>query len=323
MKTPDRLTYALDSYPPLKQAVIKAIENLSGKDRIVKIYEDIPEKFAGTSEFFDIVLKQLSIDVDISDQELQNIPQEGPVVFIANHPFGLLDGMILSKLAASVRKDWAILINSAMDKFDDFADNMLPISFEETREASRINIMTKKRALKMLNEGGAVVIFPSGGVMTSEGFFGPITGIEWKLFTAKMVQQSGATVVPVYFHGRNSRIFQVASQINFTLRAALFLHEFLNKEGKSQKVSIGKAIQPEEYAQYSKKQQLTRFLRQSVYDLGGPDVIKIRRRKDALDLLIGQSMDDIRQERKEYRKEKRGVRKERRRERLRGIFSNG
>lgn len=314
MKTPDRLTYALDSYPPFKRAVIKAIENISGKDRIVKIYESVPEKYAGKPEFFDIVLDKLNINIDIAADELNNIPAEGPVVFIANHPFGLLDGLVMGRLAASVRKNWAILINSAMDKFDDFDANMLPISFEETREASRINIMTKKKALKMLSEGGAVVIFPSGGVMTSEGFFGPITGITWKLFTAKMVQQSRATVVPVYFHGRNSRKFHISSHLNYTLRASLFLHELMNKANSTEKVSIGKAIGPEEYMQFSKKQELIDFLRKSVYDLGGPDVIKVRQRKDHLDVLIGQSVKEIRQERRE-------VRKERRRERLNSMRS--
>ena len=315
MKTPDRLTYALDSYSPFKRAVIKAIENLSGKNKIVKIYEDIPEKHAGRPEFFDIVLDKLNITLDIAETELKNIPSEGPVVFIANHPFGLLDGLIIAKLAASVRKDWAILINSAMDKFDDFDDNMLPISFEETREASRINIMTKKRAMKMLSEGGAVVIFPAGGVMTSEGFLGPITGLEWKLFTAKMVQQSRATVVPVYFHGRNSRKFHVGSHLNNTLRSALFLHELMNKKGSTQKVSIGESIQPEQYAHIKKKQEMTDFLRRSVYNLGGPDVIKVRQRKDHLDVSLGQSVKEIRQERRDDRKE-------RRREKLRSIRSN-
>ncbi len=314
MKTPDRLTYALDTYSPFKRAVIKAIENISGKDHIVKIYESVPEKYAGKPEFFDIVLDKLNINIDIAADELENIPSEGPVVFIANHPFGLLDGLVMGRLAASVRKNWSILINSAMDKFDDFDANMLPISFEETREASRINIMTKKKAIKMLSEGGAVVIFPSGGVMTSEGFFGPITGITWKLFTAKMVQQSRATVVPVYFHGRNSRKFHIGSHINQTLRASLFLHELMNKANSTQKVSIGKAIGPEEYMQFSKKQELTDFLRKSVYDLGGPDVVKVRQRKDHLDVLIGQSVKEIRQERRE-------VRKERRREKLNSMRS--
>ena len=268
----------------------------------------MPEEYAGKPEFFERVLSELDIEIEYASNSLANIPTKDPLVFIANHPFGLLDGMVLAKLAATARPNWGILVNSAMDKFDDFAEQMLPISFEETREANRLNIKTKKRALKILSEDGAIVIFPAGGVMTAEGFFGPVTGLEWKLFTAKMIQQSDATVVPAYFHGRNSWKFQIASQISYTVRAALFIHELVNKSRRPQKVSIGKPIFPEDYAHLKKKQAVTDFLRQSVYDLGPDNIVKVRQRKDSLDVTIGQSAEEIWQERRDKHKERRRAR---------------
>ncbi|MEM8857289.1 MAG: lysophospholipid acyltransferase family protein [Chloroflexota bacterium] len=305
MKTPERLSYALDHYHPAKKWVIQTIERWSGKDEIVDIYESVPDHYAGEPDFFNGVLDKLNIRLDMDEAQLEKIPNEGPLVFIANHPYGLLDGLVLGKLASTFRKPWAILINDAMNQFDDFEDNMLPISFDDTREANRMNIRTKKRALKMLDEGGAVIVFPAGGVMTSEGVFGPITGIEWKLFTAKLIQQSKATVVPIYFHGRNSRKFHVLSQFSYVIRVSLYLHELMNKRDSVQRIEIGEMLYPEDCAHLTRKQDLIDYLRDVVYSLGGPDIVKTRTRKDYLDAGIGQPFKEIRQERRQMRKIKR------------------
>ena len=304
MKVPDRLTYALPSYPPLKRLLIRSIEKTTGRDELVDIYSSIPDEYAGKSEFFEAFLKKLDIDLIVDEKQLAKIPPTGPLVFLANHPFGLLDGAALSMLAARYREKWGILLNVTMAHFDDFKDNILPISFEGDKEAIKLNIETRRKTINMLKGDASLVVFPSGGVMTSEGVFGPITDIDWKLFTAKLIHKSKATVIPVYFNGTNSRKFHVVSQFNYSLRVSLYLHELMNKRGKPLKVEVGDPIPYEIYSEIPTKQELTKFLRQAVFSMAPPHVVGERRTKNYLDVEIGQPISDIRQERRLMKRKK-------------------
>ncbi|MEM7798041.1 MAG: lysophospholipid acyltransferase family protein [Chloroflexota bacterium] len=302
MKLPDSVTYAAPHYHPMVQRFIRFAEHLSGRTKVKNIYESIPDETIGKADFYEEMLEKLNIELVINQDQDAQIPESGPLVFIANHPFGLLDGMVVSMLAAGSRPNWSILINDVVSKFDDFKDYLLPISFSDSREAAMININTKKQALNLLKEGGAVVVFPSGGVATSEGVFGPITDIEWKLFPAKLIQQSKATVIPIYIHGTNSRKFHVVSQFNYFLRVALYLHEMMRRQDTSQEITIGKPITHEVYSQFKKRQQLIDFLRAKVFEMAPPHVVKVRKIKNYLDAEIGQPFDEIRKERRQLRR---------------------
>ena len=89
-------------------------------------------------------------------------------------------------------------------------------------------------------------MFPSGMVACSETLFGPAIEAEWNVFTAKMIRRSGATVVPVFFPGSNSRRYQIANKISATLRQGLLLHEIVSACKKPQKPVIGNPIDPDE-----------------------------------------------------------------------------
>ena len=141
-------------------------------------------------------------------------------------------------------------------------DFLLPISFEETKEAQLINIETKKLAKERLKKGEAIVVFPSGGVATSTSFFSKAEDLEWKRFVAKLIIQTKATVLPVFVHGRNSRLFQLASQIDLNLRLGLLLNEVRNKMGKEIRLTVGDPLPPTLLQQYKDKQELLDFLRE-------------------------------------------------------------
>ena len=258
-----QLTYASPDDPLFKKLVIQFIEVLTGRPKIQKLYNEMQAMDFEGHEAWSIALRQLKISQDVDLGALEKLPKEGTIILIANHPFGVVDGLIMADLASKVRRKFSILVNHVLcgheARINDF---LLPISFDETREAQLINIETKKLANERLKKGEAIVVFPSGGVATSPNFFSKAEDLEWKRFVAKLILQTKATVLPVFVHGKNSRLFQLASQIDLNLRLGLLLNEVRNKMGKEIKLTVGEPLQPELLQQYKDKQELLDFLRQ-------------------------------------------------------------
>ena len=121
-----------------------------------------------------------------------------------------------------------------------------------------------------MEAGGAVVVFPGGGISTAEGMWGPVTDLEWKRFTARLIQSAKATVVPLFFHGQNSRLFQIVSQFSLTLRLALVLWEVKRRVGSSLKITVGAPLPYHTLAHLKDRQELIDHLRSHVYGLATP-----------------------------------------------------
>ena len=178
-------------------------------------------------------------------------------------------GHILSR----TRPDFRILAHKVFRKAPDLERVILPISFDETREAVALNLATRKAALSYLGQGGAIGIFPGGTVSTSAKPLSRPLDPGWRGFTARMIAKSAATVVPVYFDGHNSRLFQLASHLHYTLRMSLLLKEFKARVDTPVRAVIGDPIPRAELAPYAgDTKSLMAFLRQRTYALS-PDPV--------------------------------------------------
>lgn len=269
LRDPPRLSYTDPEDPWLSRSLVSALEVMMGRRRIEDIYYRLKADNPDTLRFFEHGLSAANIQVRYEAQRLAAIPSQGPLMFVANHPYGIVDGMVLCDLAMKARGDMRIMINSLLCQDQQLAPYFLPIDFQESRQALKTNIRSKQLALENLARGIPVLIFPSGMVSTADRLgFGAVNDGPWSTFAAKIIKEAQATVVPVYFHGQNSRKFHIASHIAAPLRMALLVHEALKKVGATIEVEIGAPLAWEQLQEQGGRRQLTQFLYNEVQALG-------------------------------------------------------
>ncbi len=238
------LTYANSFDSPLTSTIIRTVEWFTGKLSILRMIKAFEKRGAPTGQpFWRAALGTMGIDLLTPQEEIDNIPLDGPVVIVANHPHGLVDGMILADLIGRRRTDYKILTRALLTGIDEVAASyMISVPFPHEPDAQRKSVEMRAKAMAHLKEGGVISVFPSGVVASSDSMFGPVLEREWNVFTAQMIRRSGARVVPIYFPGRNSRAYQIANRVSATMRQSLLLHEVVRSCNNPQRPVVGPAI---------------------------------------------------------------------------------
>lgn len=238
-----KLSYANTFTNPWKANTIRALEWMTGKIpllRLVRRFERMGP--AEGQAFWGQALGLMNIDLETPAEQIARIPKEGPVIIVANHPHGLVDGMILAELIGRVRTDYKILTRSLLTGVTEIEEFMIPVPFPHEEDAREQSLEMRSRAMSHLKTGGVIALFPSGVVASSDSYFGPAIERTWNPFTANLIQRSGATVVPIYFPGQNSRAYQIANQLSATFRQGLLIHEVIHACGKPQAPIVGEPI---------------------------------------------------------------------------------
>ena len=248
------LTYSDTFDSNAKRWFIMGLEWLTGKITVIRRVRKFEKMGTPTGQaFWPATMRAMGIEIQTPQEQLDRIPETGPVIFVANHPHGLVDGMILADLIGRRRNDYRILTRALLTGIDESASSyMIPVPFLHEENAQKKMIEMRAKAMEHLGNGGLIALFPSGVVAASETAFGPAVEQEWNVFTAKMIKRSGATIVPCYFPGSNSRIYQIASRISATLRQGLLIHEVAHSFDKPQKPVVGHPISQEDVAERSK-----------------------------------------------------------------------
>jgi len=252
---------------------IRSVENATGRMRVMRQVRGYDKAMSQGDLFWNVVPDLCGLKLDVVSGSLDNIPKTGPVVLLSNHPYGILDGLMLGQILSKTRDDFKILAHRVFAKAADLDEVILPISFDETREAMILNLNTRKEALSYLSQGGAVGIFPGGSVSSPSRVFGKPMDPKWRTFSAKMIAKSGATVVPIFFDGCNSRRFHMFGRVNKTLRTALLINEFKKRLNRPVRVAIGDPLGHDALETYIKDPRaMMDFLRTSTYDLSSKKV---------------------------------------------------
>ncbi|ATN34263.1 glycerol acyltransferase [Rhizobium sp. ACO-34A] len=264
----DELSYANERDPRLKRWFIRSIEGLSGRDRFARLYDIWRSDIVGkTDRVFGKMLDLIDVHLNVQGQwPPANLPQ-GPVVIVANHPFGIGDGIAILALAEELGRPFRVLINNELLKVPEMAPYSLPVSFEETKEAMAINMKTRHEAVRLLKDGVTVIVFPAGGVATARRGFGRAEDLPWKIFPAKLIQAAGANVIPVYFEGQNGRLFHLASKLSLTLRISLLIREFRRLSGSTISARIGDLLNWEDLRAIPDRKDILARLYDAVFSM--------------------------------------------------------
>lgn len=216
------------------------------------------------------MLELINIRLDIrSEWPPRNLP-DGPLVIVANHPYGIGDGIAVLAMAEALDRPFRVLINNDLMKIPDIAPFALPISFDETREAIAINKATRRRAVEILKAGATIIGFPAGGVATAPRGFGRAVDLPWKMFPARLVQAAQASVIPVCFEGQCGALLHLASRISLTLRTSLLIREFRRLSGSVIVAYPGRILEAGELAKFTDRKTLLGKLQEAVFALEIP-----------------------------------------------------
>ena len=262
------ISYAHSAATKSGRAMIRLMENTTGRLRLIKRADGYEREVAAGRDFWAVMVERYGLTLDVVGGSLDDVPKDGPLIMIANHPYGILDGLMMGHILSETRGDFRILAHRVFRKAEELNRIILPISFDETKEAVRLNIETRKTALSYLADGGSIGIFPGGTVSTAAKPFSHPMDPGWRGFTARMIAKSNAQVLPVFFDGHTSRLFQISSRLHNTLRMGLLIREFKKRVDTPVRVVIGKPISRDVLDPMAKDSKaMMDYLRKATYEL--------------------------------------------------------
>ncbi|MGV1833457.1 lysophospholipid acyltransferase family protein [Rhizobium rhizogenes] len=265
------LSYANERDTRIKRWFIRSIEGLSGRDRYTRLYDIWRSDIVGKSErVFGKMLDLIDVRLVTKGEWPPLEVPDAPIVIVANHPFGIGDGIAVLALAEELGRPFKVLINNELLKVPEMNDYSLPVSFEETKEAMAINMKTRHEAVRLLKEGTTIIVFPAGGVATAKKGFGRAEDLPWKIFPAKLIQAAHASVIPIYFEGQNGRLFHLASRVSMTLRISLLIREFRRLSGSTITAHVGKLMTWEALSEGNDRKDLLSKLYGAVFSMAPP-----------------------------------------------------
>lgn len=235
-------------------------------DRLGGLYEKA--RGGDAKDFAERILAGLEVEGAVVRGSVEGIPREGPLLVVANHPFGGIEGLVLLNLLMQVRPDVKIMANQMLEQLSELRPNMIFVNPFGGGEAAAGNVAPLRQCLRWLKQGGALGMFPSGEVAHFDIQTMKVRESGWHPSLALLLRHSRATVLPVFFEGANGPFFQMAGLVSPLLRTALLPREVLSKAGQTIRMRIGKTVPFEKLDSFSNDQEMTRYLRMRVNVLG-------------------------------------------------------
>ncbi len=252
-----------EASPALREAGLSTLEKFFFVNPLREVYSRV--KQPGEPGILERVLREMRIEVQVAPEDLLHVPRTGAALVVANHPFGILDGVVLGALLTRVRQDVKILTNYLVSAVEELAGLCIYLDPFARASAQRVNVAGLRQAVAHLRRGGLLVMFPAGEVSHWHFRHGEVTDPEWSSAAARLVRLTGAPAIPLLFAGRNSVSYHLLGAVHPKLRTIQLPREFLNKAGKEIRLRIGTPIAAEKLGRINNDQQATNYLRWRTY----------------------------------------------------------
>jgi putative hemolysin len=256
--------------PDWLQLALAASPGLARLHRLLEEVRQLEDPF----ETVRYVLAQLEVTVDVPGTDLARLPSAGPLVVTANHPFGALDGLVGIDTLGRRRTDLRVLANPELAALEGIGSLIIPVDPFGGTQATRANMTSMRQALRWLEGGGALLLFPAGEVSNLDLRARRVTDRPWSPTAARLIRLSGAPVTPLHFAGANSALFQVAGMLHPRLRTLLLPHELGNKIGSTVVVRVGESLSVARVRGCKGDAELAAQLRLKTYLSGAPELHK-------------------------------------------------
>jgi putative hemolysin len=241
------------------------IEHFLAFPRMNKAYAEIAH-MQDSRPFADKVLDQLNVAYDLSHEDLKKIRiPSGPVIVVANHPFGGIEGVILTSLLRSVRCDVKFMANYLLNSIPEMRELLISVNPFKTATSMQDNIKPLRESINWLKNGGMLVVFPAGTVSHFDFKKGTVTDPAWSTTIARIIRKTNAPVLPLFFQGTNSAAFQMAGMVHPMLRTAMLPNQLFNKDRKSIQILAGDLIPSEKLKAFTDDDDLTSYIRLRTY----------------------------------------------------------
>lgn len=235
-------------------------------DHVNEIYHRLTEKQpCDALEFSHRVLNEFRIKWRPEASQLARIPKTGPLIVVANHPLGALEGLVMASVLRAVRDDVKIMANYMLGKIAELREQFILVDPFDAAGSTAANLTPLRESMRHLKRGGVLGIFPAGEVASFNLQTREIVDPPWSEMVARLVRKTGAPVLPIFFDGRNSILFQIAGVVHPRLRTVLLAREMGNHKGTRVVPTIGSIIPVNRLEKLPSDEDLTRYLRQRTY----------------------------------------------------------
>jgi putative hemolysin len=244
---------------------VSVLAEVSGLNRLERFYNEIHVRPG--EDFIAALFAHLDLKLDVDPEDLERVPKEGGVAIVANHPYGAIDGLAMLHVLRERRPDLKVMANFMLQQLAPLRDRFIGVNpFEQL--TSRSSFQGMRQAHQHLADGGALGVFPAGEVSSYRKEVDAVADPRWKTPVIKLIRHAGVPVVPFWFDGANSVIFQILGMVHPGLRTLQLPREMLRMHGRSVRMRIGNPLTDKELAPFTSMDDLARFLRAKTYSIG-------------------------------------------------------